>query len=356
MTDRPAADLTDLLAPPKMHLRGLLEQMERSLKGIVIIVNEQQRIIGTVTDGDVRRAILAGLSLDSEAQDVVARNSDEPVTAPLGISHGDALTTMRGHDIRQLPLIDKDQRVQDVLVLQDVSEAPLSSMRAVVVAGGYGQRLLPLTSDTPKPMLPVGDTPLLQRIIGQIRDAGIRNVNLTTHYQDDVIIDHFGNGAGFGVDISYLREDEPLGTAGALSMMSPSEEPVLVVNGDILTAVNFGAMVAFHDEHGADMTVGVREYKIKVPYGVVESDGLWVKQISEKPELRHFVSAGVYLLGPRAHCLVQQGRRFDMTDLIEAVLAASGKVASFPIVEYWMDIGRMEDYERAQSDVRNGEV
>ena len=209
-----------------------------------------------------------------------------------------------------------------------------------------------LTENIPKPMLPVGDRPLLERLVQQFRRAGIRHVNITTHYKGEMISDHFGDGTGFGVEINYVREDRPLGTAGAFSLIE-SAEPILVMNGDILTKVNFQSMLEFHREHAADMTIGVRQCEFRMPYGVVECNGAQVTAIAEKPVIRQLVNAGIYLLNPDVARLVPNDQHYDMPDLIDALLQAGRRVISFPVTEHWLDIGQLADYERAQDEARN---
>jgi len=224
------------------------------------------------------------------------------------------------------------------------------------MAGGFGKRLLPLTEDVPKPMLPIGDKPILQRTIEQLRRAGIREVSLTTHYLPDSIVDHFGNGESFGVKLNYLKEDHPLGTAGGLKSMSKATGSFLVMNGDILTGVPFQEMLAYHHQNGAQITVGVRKYEVKVPFGVVECEDVRITQLKEKPTLSFFINAGIYILEPSACDFIPEGERFDMTDLIQSLLDAGLPVVSFPIIEYWLDVGRHDDYQQAQEDVRNGKI
>jgi NDP-sugar pyrophosphorylase family protein len=215
---------------------------------------------------------------------------------------------------------------------------------------------MPLTEETPKPMLRVGERPLMELIIGQLRQAGIRQVNVTTHYLPEKIRDHFGNGESFGVNLTYVNEQTPLGTAGALGLMHAPTEPILVINGDILTQVDFRSMLHYHREHRADMTVGLRAYEFEVPYGVVECDQSRVTAITEKPNMRFFINAGIYLLEPSAYAYIPGGEKFQMTDLIQELLDRKRTVVGFPIREYWLDIGKHEDYERAQSDVKDGRV
>jgi NDP-sugar pyrophosphorylase family protein len=226
----------------------------------------------------------------------------------------------------------------------------------MVMAGGEGTRLRPLTDSVPKSMLPVGDRPLLELIVRQLGQAGIRRVNLATHYKADQIERHFGDGSEFSVDIQYVNEHQPLGTAGAIGLLSASHEPLLVVNGDILTQVDFAAMLEFHRAHNADMTVAVRPSEFHVPYGVVETSGVDITSLSEKPVMRYFVNAGIYLLNPEVCEWVPSGQRYDMPDLIGALIANRRRVISFPIHEYWRDIGQTADYRQAVADAEKGDV
>jgi len=260
---------------------------------------------------------------------------------------------MQEESIRHVPLLDGEDRVVDVACMSELLEQRKLPLSAVVMAGGHGIRLRPLTEDVPKPMLQVGDRPLLERIIEQLSHAGIRRINIAVRYQSEQISNHFGDGQDFGVELNYINEDRPLGTAGALGLMKSPQEPILVINGDILTQMDFRAMLVYHQECEADLTVAVRKYDLKVPYGVIESDGAFVQDLVEKPSLSFFVNAGIYLLEPSAYDYVPDGQRFDMTDLIQRLLEGQRPVASFPIVEYWLDIGQPADYAQAQEDVEN---
>ncbi|MFO0733450.1 MAG: sugar phosphate nucleotidyltransferase [Nitrospiraceae bacterium] len=201
-------------------------------------------------------------------------------------------------------------------------------------------------------MLPVGDKPLLEIIISHLRDSGIKRVNVSTHHQREKIESHFGDGREFGVDLSYVTEDRPLGTAGCLGLIEAPTETTLVINGDILTQVNFQAMLQFHRAQQADLTVAVRQYDVQVPFGVIESDGVMVRGVTEKPVFNFFVNAGIYLLEPSVYRLLAPGERTDMTDLIQQLLREGRRVASFPIREGWLDIGQPADYEQAQELIK----
>ena len=354
------SELNRLCISPTQTIREAIAAIDRGGEGIALVLDDSRRLIGTVTDGDIRRALLGGIDVGVSVTVLLGRKASSlypsPVTAPFGTSRAALLQLMQERVLRQIPLVDATGRVQGLALLSELLPAQATALQAVIMAGGFGTRLLPLTEELPKPMLRVGDRPLLERIIVQLRDVGIRQVNVTTHHQRDRIVDYFGNGEAFGVEMHYVNEDRPLGTAGALGLMPTPDAPVLVINGDILTQVDFRAMVAFHQEHKADMTVGVRQYSFQVPYGVVECDGAHVSRLTEKPELRFFVNAGIYLLEPTVHRHIRSDCHFDMTDLIQCLLDAHQPVVSFPIHEYWLDIGHHPDYMRAQEDVENGRV
>jgi len=352
--------LAEFLVMPDNSLRDVMACIDRNAKGIALVVDEECRLIGTLSDGDIRRAILAGTSLDTPANELLALKASspypEPITAPLGSQRSKLLEQMQEAGIRQIPLLDDDGRVADLVTLDELLPQQTLPIQAVIMAGGFGTRLHPLTEKLPKPMLPVGDRPLMEIIIDQLRQAGIRRVIIATHYLSEKIMTHFGDGQGFGVELNYVTEDRPLGTVGALGLMEPPDSPVLVINGDILTRVDFRAMLAFHRKHEADLTVAVRQYDLQVPYGVVESEGPRVRRLREKPMLQFLVSAGIYLLEPSVHRYIPNGESFDMTDLIEHLLDDGRTVVSFPVVEYWLDVGQLNDYQRAQDDIQKGRL
>ncbi len=349
--------LEQILVTSECSIREAIQRIDQSGLGIVLVTDEQRKLLATVTDGDVRRAILASVDLIAPVQVLIGRSEHPvPLTAPAGTSQEEIVRSMRQAGVRHLPVLDNQGRVVDLALLGDVQPLPTVPVAAVVMAGGFGTRLRPLTEEVPKPMLPIGDRPLMERIIVQLRDAGIRQVNVTTHHQRERIIGYFGNGEAFGVQMTYVNEDRPLGTAGALGLMPRPDVPVLVINGDILTEVDFRAMIAFHQEHKADMTVGVRQYTLQVPYGVIECEGPHVSGLTEKPQLRFLVNAGIYLLEPTVHKYIRSDRQFDMTELIQCLLDDRQCVVSFPIHEYWLDIGQHPDYVQAQEDVANGKI
>jgi NDP-sugar pyrophosphorylase family protein len=260
------------------------------------------------------------------------------------------LQILRDHSIQHLPLIDEDQKVVALVTLDDFVADQESPVQAVIMAGGLGLRMRPLTEETPKPMLPVGGRPLLEIIVDQLRSTGIKHISIAVNHKLEKIVEHFGDGKDFGVDITYATEDRPLGTAGALGLIKQPDDTTLVINGDILTSVDFGAMLAFHREHQAELTIAVTRHESQIPYGVVECDGAVVRGISEKPLMSFLINAGIYLLEPASHGLIPNGEPYDMTDLIVRLLEENRTVVAFPIREYWIDVGQMADYEQAQAD------
>lgn len=353
-------DLTNLSVDPESTIRLTTTQMNINRAGIVLVVDSERRLLGTITDGDVRRAMLANISLDEAVSVLLDRKLTspyaKPITAPFSSDRTALLHILQEHSIRHLPLVDKDQRLVALVTLDEFISEPVPPLQAVIMAGGFGERLRPLTEDLPKPMLPVGGRPLIELIIQQLRRAGIYQVNLTTHYKSEAIEHHLGDGRQLGVEIRYVDEDQPLGTAGSLSLLAQSYDPLLVINGDILTRVDFRAMLDFHLEQQADMTVAVRQFDLRLPYGVVEINGSEIIAIAEKPVMHYFINAGIYLVSPEARSFVPKEQPYDMPDLIIKLMAEDRRVVSFPIHEYWLDIGERADYQQAQIDVAEGQA
>jgi dTDP-glucose pyrophosphorylase/CBS domain-containing protein len=337
---------------PGASISEAMAQLDKAATGVLLICDKARHLLGLLTDGDFRRAILHRKPLSEPCETIASSN---PITAAMSVSSSEALRLMNEHDISQLPVVDSDGRVQKLILSKDIAPNRELALSAVVMAGGFGTRLLPLTEKVPKPMLPVGGRPLLELTIAQLRRAGIKNVNVTTHYLPETISDYFGTGEMFGVRLNYLQEEHPLGTAGGIKLLKQFDETMLVINGDILTGAPFGAMLDYHRAYRADLTIGVRKYEVQVPFGVVECEDVHVKGLEEKPSLSFFINAGTYLIEPAVCDFIPAGQRFDMTELINKLIEAGRTVVSFPIMEYWLDMGRHEDYAKAQQDVRNGD-
>ena len=327
---------------------------------LALVVDADRRLVNTLTDGDVRRGLLAGLALSDPVALLLDRKRltphPDPVTALATTPPLDALRIMHENQVRQLPILDEDGVPVDLLIMSDFLTESVKPIQAVVMAGGMGMRLRPLTENMPKPLLPVGGKPVMEIIVDQLREVGVQRIHVATHYQAEKIMDHFGDGKAFGVKIEYLQETRPLGTGGALGLLRAPTETTLIINGDILTQVDFRSFCAFHRDHKAEMTVGVRRYDVQVPYGVVECTGPQITGLKEKPQLSFFVNAGIYLVEPSVFSLIPAGQHLNITDLVEKLIAAGRPVVSYPICEYWLDIGQHEDYARAQEDAREGKL
>lgn len=336
-------------------IQGAVAKMDENRLGIVLVTDDEKHLVGTITDGDIRRAILARIDLKDPLKVILDRKLGTEYEKPLfGLvvqgkqSHLDLL---KKHNLSHLPILNESSQVVGLVTSDEFVVDSFDSVDVVVMAGGRGTRLLPLTRDLPKPMLSVGEKPLLEIIIRQLSSVGVRHINVSTHHKPEKIREHFGNGRDFGVNLSYVSEDRPLGTAGALALMKAPSGTQLVINGDILTQVNYKAMLQFHREHQADFTVAVRQYDLKVPFGVVECEEIFVKSLKEKPVVNFFVNAGIYLLEPIVHCHIPAGEHFHMTDLIENLVKRGRKVVSFPIHEEWLDIGGHAEYQLAQQKI-----
>jgi dTDP-glucose pyrophosphorylase len=345
------ADLEQLFVLPQYTMLDVMRRINETAQGIALVVDAEGRLVDTVTDGDLRRAVLAGIDLDKPIAQLRA-GQHRPLTMAMGTPRNELAKLMRERRVRHIPLVDDQQRPVDMVQLSDLlKDQPASkAVSAVLIAGGYGSRLRPLTDEIPKPMLPLGDKPLVERTIDSLRKFGIQQVYLATHYKPEVFYNHFGDGRAFGMQIDYIHEDQPRGTAGALAALPKGDDPLLVINGDIVTEVSYEAMLRFHHETGAEMTVGVRQYEFSVPYGVMEMNGTDILGVKEKPTHRFFVNGGIYLLERSAAQHVPPDTRFDMPQLIETLVSLKKKVIGFPISEYWLDIGRMSDYEKARAD------
>jgi len=348
-------DISKLTVPAQSSLRTVMQCVNASARQIALVIDNEGRLAGTITDGDIRRAILDSLPLESPVSALLVEKKIKiPITAEIGTDEKDLLQLMRNHSVRHIPLLNTNGIPEDLVTLEQLLPKTVPPMRAVIMAGGFGSRLRPLTDEIPKPMLPVGGTPLMELTLSRIRNAGIRRVNVTTHYKPEKIIEYFGDGEKFGLELKYVNEECPLGTAGSLALIEEAPEALLVINGDILTDTDFKAMLEFHQEHTASLTIAVRKYDFSVPYGVVEIDGeVGVQKLVEKPTFSVFVNAGIYLLAPEVRPFIpRDGKRLDMTDLIAILLERKQRVISFPLHEYWLDIGQPDHYVQAQEDIR----
>jgi len=317
---------------------------------IVMVVDDDERLIGSITDGDIRRGLIRQLPMNTALAEIMHKN---PIVSLAGDDKSNILAKMKELDLLQIPIIDSDGRVVGLETLQNLIEKKKFNNPVFLMAGGFGKRLAPLTNNTPKPLLKVGNKPILENVINQFIDAGFYNFYISTHYRAEMVQEYFGDGSNWNVSIRYIYENEPLGTAGSLGLLPDNlpKLPILMMNGDLLTKIDFKELLRFHLQEGEDVTMCVREYDFQVPYGVVETDGKHVISIEEKPVHRFFVNAGIYVLNPSMLDMVDGKSYLDMPQLLEQKMRESGKISMFPVHEYWLDIGQIKQFDQAQRDV-----
>jgi dTDP-glucose pyrophosphorylase/CBS domain-containing protein len=352
-------NLDNILINPDVTIKEAMMAINQGAVGVALIASLNCEFIDVVTDGDIRRFLLKGGDIHDSLENLYkfeAGPRSEPIVASDKATNQEIIRLMKEKRIRHIPIIDRDGKIVDLALLGNLVNTVESSLSAVVMAGGYGTRLRPLTLDLPKPMLPVGGRPLLELIVDKLKLGGISRIHITTCFEPEKIKEYFGDGSRFGVEFEYVDENKPLGTAGSLGLMEKPDRTQLVMNGDILTQLNLNAMLDFHRDNRADITLAVRKYDIEVPYGVVETEGIHTHKLSEKPTYAFFVNAGIYLLEPVCYEYIPKNMHFDMTDLIDRMLSEKRTVISFPVEEYWLDIGRPEDYKRAQIDLMEGKL
>jgi len=343
---------TTLVAPTDNILKAIKVIDDAALQ-IALVVDTQSRLLGTVTDGDVRRAILRGVPMDAPVAEIM---NGKPRLATTRDDPKDLLDLMHQIQLRQLPLVDDGGQLVGLVTLDGLLRTIQEHDNWVVImAGGLGTRLRPLTETLPKPLIPVGGKPILETIVENLAIQGFRKLFLSVNYMAEKVRAHFGDGSRWNVEIKYLHETERLGTAGALNLLPERPtSPILVMNADLLTKVNFRALLDFHNEHNATATMSVREYDFQVPYGVVQFDeNNRMTGIDEKPVHKFFVNAGIYALSPQAlDVLPPQRGYFDMPELFHHLVERDQPTCVFPVRELWIDIGRLEDLQRADAHQR----
>jgi dTDP-glucose pyrophosphorylase len=318
---------------------------------IVLVVDHDERLVGTITDGDIRRAILKKLSVNTPLSQFMFK---KPITVSVENTKEEILSKMKDLDILQIPVVNDFKKVCGLETIQHLLEKNRYDNAVFLMAGGLGKRLYPLTENFPKPLLKVGNKPILENIMEQFINSGFHNFYISTHFKSDMVKDYFGDGSKWDVTIKYVHEEIPLGTAGGLGLLPKniSNLPILMMNGDILTKIDFVELLRFHLKHGDEATMCVREYDFQVPYGVIEIKDQNVASIQEKPIHKFFVNAGVYVLSKSLVESIDGKTHIDMPQLLEKRIHQSKKVKIFPIHEYWMDIGVMEQFDQAQIDAK----
>jgi len=329
-------------------IKEALEIIDKAAMQIALVIDENDKLLGTITDGDIRRAFLKGLNLDSSIETVIFKN---PTTANISDTKEEILKVALSKKLHQVPVVDNDGKIVGIQEIEELIKPKEKTNKVILMVGGLGTRLRPLTENTPKPMLKVGNKPILQTIVEKFAEYGYINIVMCVNYKSHVIQDYFGDGREFGVNIEYILEEQRMGTAGALSLLKEKPtEPFFVMNGDLLTNVNFEHLHDFHIENNAIGTMCVREYDFQVPYGVVNMNGSKILSIEEKPTHSFFVSAGIYMLSPDVLKYIPKNDFYDMPTLFEKFISENKNTISFPLREYWLDIGRIEEYKKANEE------
>ena len=339
---------------PRDSIKKALAVIDGSEARIALVVDDVGKLIGSVVDGDIRRGLLKGMTLESPVENIMAK---DPYVRPMGTSRQKLLEAMRTLDIRQIPLVGEGGKLEGIVVYDMLGgfRQPTRTTPVVIMAGGKGKRLLPITTDMPKPLVPVGGRPMLEWILLRLTHYGLRNITLAVNYLGHMIEDYFGDGSEFDCHITYLREKEFLGTAGALSLLEKHPaEPMLVMNGDIISNVDFEAFIEHHVNTRAVATVCARAHRTEVPFGVIKHEGGWLTGMSEKPVYENLISTGIYMLSPEALSAIAKGKVTDMPTVLLDLASAKKPVGVFAMDDEWVDVGRHDDLERIKRIANQG--
>jgi dTDP-glucose pyrophosphorylase len=328
-------------------IADVIRNLDASGLQIALVVSADGALLGTLTDGDIRRGLLRGVDLGSPVDSIVFRT---PLVVPPQLGREMVLQIMQANKIHQLPVVDQDRRVVGLHLWDELMVPHQRPNPMVIMAGGQGTRLRPHTENCPKPLLPVGGKPMLEHIIERARADGFQHFILAVHYLGHMIEEYFGDGSKWNIKIEYLREESPLGTAGAIGLLDPRPEvPFLVTNGDVLTDIRYGEILDFHRRHGAAATMAVRLHEWQHPFGVVRTQGVDIVGFEEKPVARTHINAGVYVLEPAVLDRLNPGEHCDMPALFNRLQEQSARTIAYPMHEPWLDVGRADDLERAQA-------
>jgi dTDP-glucose pyrophosphorylase len=326
-------------------LQQAIVSLDASALQIVMVVDPMNVLLGTLTDGDIRRGLLRGLDMQSPVDSIIHR---DPLVVPPQMERELVLQLMQANKVRQLPVVDSQRRVVGLHVWDELLVHERRPNTMVIMAGGKGMRLRPYTEHCPKPMLPVGGKPMLEHIIERARSEGFQRFVLAVHYLGHMVEDYFGDGSRWQVDIDYLREEAPLGTAGALALLDAKPEmPLIVTNGDVLTDIHYGELLDFHNHHGAAATMAVRMHEWQHPFGVVRTSGVDIIGFEEKPIIKSHINAGVYALDPNVLDHMYKGEHCDMPTLFAKLQDRGLRTVVYPMHEPWLDVGRVDDYTAA---------
>lgn len=340
----------DSVLPPNATIREAMRVLDKGVLRIVLVCDQQYHLLGTITDGDIRRSLLADAHMTDK---IIGVMNKSPISIDLNTSRQARIKIMRDLDLLAIPIIDKNKKI---IGLETLNRALLPEKKdnpVFIMAGGFGTRLQPLTDHCPKPMLRVGDKPMLEHLINQFIAHGFHDFYISTHYLPEVIQNHFGDGSEWGVSVQYVQEEHPLGTGGALGLLPKNlpSLPLIMMNGDVLTKLNYTQLLRHHENQKFDATMCVREDEHRVPFGVIETDQQLIVNMVEKPTYRYKINTGIYVVNPEIVTAVQANQRVDMPTLLEQNRQLGKRIGTYTSYDYWLDIGQMKDYQKAQSDI-----
>lgn len=342
--------LKNVIIGENSTIQDAIENLNNSKLQIALVCNSEMNCLGTLTDGDIRRGMIRGLNLKNSAKEICQENFRY---LNIGFTEQDALDYMKDYNIRHLPVLNYERKVEDLYVLNQEDSIQKDNL-VFIFAGGVGKRLYPLTANCPKPLLPVSGKPILEHIILRLKQEGFINFNISIGYLGHMIEKYFENGKNMGINIRYVKEKKPLGTAGALSLLQhDTTEPILISNGDVLTLLNYSKIVDFHKKSKSLATMAVRTYQMMCPYGVVTRNGNELIQFEEKPVRSFEVNAGIYVIDNKILKYLKHNKFINMPDLFNKLMNEGGKVSIFPLHESWIDVGQVEDYHNADTIINN---
>jgi dTDP-glucose pyrophosphorylase len=346
-------DWSKVLLKPSDSLEKAINVIHKGGLLIALVIDEKGKLLGTITDGDIRRALIKHLGMNSLAAEIMNLN---PTMSLRSDSTNVIMSKMKAKNLLHMPIVDKKGLLVGLETLKHLTFGKKYDNPVFLMAGGFGTRLHPLTEEIPKPLLNVGNRPILEIILSRFIKAGFHNFYISTHYKAEKVMAHFGNGSKWGVKIEYVQEKKPLGTAGSIGLLPKSlpKLPIIMMNGDVLTKVNFQNLLTFHQENKNIATMCIREYDVQIPFGVVNISKSQVKSIDEKPIEKYFVNAGIYVVEQELISKVKANIHIDMPNLLEQQITEGKSVNVFPIHEYWLDIGHMKEYEHINVSVKNG--
>lgn len=342
----------NVLLGPEASIRDALLLIDAEALRIALVVDSDNNLLGVLTDGDIRRGLLKNMSLEQKVNTIMNKN---PLIADKFATRDDLMALMHKHDLLSIPIVDNGKLI-GLEGLQSLNEKTTIQNPVFIMAGGFGKRLSPLTDNCPKPLLKLGNKPLLEIQLESFIAAGFTNFYISTHYLPEMINSHFGDGSNWNVSIEYVHEEKPLGTGGALGLLPKNipQLPMIMINGDILTKVNFRKMLDFHNDRKSSATMCIRDYEVKIPFGVIQGDDGSIHSMNEKPIYNYFINAGIYIINPEITKNVVKDEYIDMPDVLQEYIKKGFDISMFPMHEYWLDIGNINDFEKAQQDFKDG--